>query len=78
MEKILQQYIKATGAKGATLLTVSEKYGEVYDLQYGGEGDDGLLLPTGLPVLVYVKDGKVTVLPEKEAFALLSLLDDAA
>ncbi len=74
MEKLVKDYIKKTGAIDAELLTESAEYGKVWSIQYGAEGDDGILAPTGLPVLIHIGNGEVVVIPPDEAFALLSSL----
>ena len=76
MDKILQNYIKETSAIGAHEVCEDALLGTVYEIEYGQKDGAGVILPTGLPVLVYIRDGRVTLIPEAEAFLLLSSLGD--
>ena len=76
MEKILEDYIKKTGAQGASFISNTDKYGDVWEVRYGSTGSDGLIEPTGLPVLVFLRNEKVNLVPEDEAFKLLASLGE--
>lgn len=74
MERILQEYIKKTGAKEAIPVTRTEKYGQVYELRYGEIDADGKMEPTGLPVLIYIKEGRIVLLSPEDSLDLLATL----
>lgn len=76
MDKLLADYIKETGAVGVTPLCEDGTYGTVYEIQYGKADEKGVILPTGLPVLVFLRNGKVNLIPEEEAFRLLASLGE--
>lgn len=75
MEKILQAYIAETGGIDASVVAETKKYGTVYEIQYGKKMGNGMCEPTGLPVLVYIKDGKVEMIDPMEGLELLAGLD---
>ena len=71
---IIEQYKEETGAKAAVYLGEFAPYGKVWEMRYGEIDSQGLVAPTGLPVLAYVKGGKVETILGFDALDLISRL----
>ena len=74
MNKIIEQYVKENGAVGASFLTNLPVFGSIWSIQYGEKEEEGNFEPTGLPVLVYIKDGKAHLIPYDTALDILAEL----
>lgn len=65
---IVSVYLKSVGLNAAERLDVPNR--EIYSLFRVDKNNQ--LMPTGLPHMVEIIDGKLVTLPVKEAFELLS------
>ncbi len=65
MNDIIKQYAKGTGAVATLYLRNKPGYGDIWAVRYGWLDEDGVIHPTGLPVLVYIRDGEVIEIPRK-------------